>query len=76
MTTYLRLLDLGGFIATLILLVAAEEWITEEQMQTAYEPFVWACLKLPYFVILHEKWIDVLTGLRNLLRPMFVRRGF
>lgn len=69
-------MNLGAFIATAILLIASEGWITEEQMETAYSPFVWCCMKIPYFVIYHEWWIDVLADMRNGLRAMFTRREF
>ena len=68
---YFAAIDAGSFVATAIVILYAEEWISESQFEDWYGPAVWACLKIPYFVVFHEKWIGILGPIRTGLRRLF-----
>lgn len=61
---YLRGISAGACLATAILIAGRDGWLTDEQFHAAYVPAVWACYRLPLFVIEHERWIEVFAAVR------------
>jgi hypothetical protein len=68
---YLRLMSADAFVATVVLVLGADGWISPEQFQTLYSPAVWACLKLPFFTLEHERWIEVVALGRIIARAFW-----
>lgn len=68
MRVYFQTMFVGGFIATVPLILFGEKVISEDQFEAAYSPALWSCLNIPFFVESHEWWIELLGTIRTTLR--------
>lgn len=58
LTAYIRVLFYGSLAATAVLVLGRFGVLTDDQFEAAYAPAVWACYKVPGFVLAHEAWIE------------------